>query len=211
MLFFSSISFFLLLAFIIYSFKRKPNHTFLTLAAILFIILGTIRHQIANLKYGSNHLTNKVHVDQANKLVFSVKEIFKESKKSRKYKVRIHYYNNENTYGYALLSIPKNNTNSKLNLGNTFITYSKLKLLTETRNPYAFEYTNSLKNMGITHKLWVTNQQLYQIKTLSNPWNIFFNTIRSNIEERLQKQALNPQVLQITEALVLGNKSSLKK
>ena len=199
------------IAFIVLLYIRKniSNSLFITASCFLFFIIGVFRYQIASPKYQSKHIENLSKKNFKQKVTLSIVEIFKASEKANNYKVKIHTIDNEKSKGYCLLSIPKETTHKNYQLGDAFIAYTKLKPLKNTGNPYTFEYSDYLKNKHITHKIWITAQQLYPIETLSNNWLQFSNKIRSHLQKRLKKQSLTPKVLQITEALVLGNKSTI--
>ena len=195
--------------FIFYLRSRNTKNYFFYATAVLFFLLGLLRFQIALPKYQTNHIVHLKDNDQPQKITLGITEIFKASEKAWNYKVKIHSINNSKKKGYALLSIPKKTTISSYHLGDTFITFTKLKSLKTTGNPYAFEYSDYLKNQHITHKIWVTNPELHKIKSPACSWIKFSNKIRNHIETSLKKQPLSTEVLQITEALVLGNKYSI--
>lgn len=189
--------------------KKINNNPFFLIIGVLFILLGVFRFQIALPKHQINHIVHLNKNEQLQKITLHITEIFKASAKAWNYKVKIHSVNDNQNKGYALLSISKTDSIPSYNLGDSFITYTKLKPLKNSGNPYAFEYSEYLKTQHITHKIWTTNNELFQIKSLAHPWVQFANKLRSHIEHRLKKLPLSPEVLQITEALVLGNKSSI--
>lgn len=189
--------------------KRISNNPFFILVGILFFSLGLLRYQIALPKNQVNHITHINNSGHPLKIKLHITEIFKASAKSTNYKAKIHSINDAQTKGSVLLSIPKTDSTFSYRLGDSFIVYTKLKSLKKSGNPYAFEYSDYLKTQHITHKIWATNSELHQIKSLTHPWVQFSNKIRNHIEHRLKKQHLSPEVLQITEALVLGNKSTI--
>lgn len=189
--------------------KSISNSLFICLSSLLFFIIGNIRYQISQPKYQSKHIINKNNSKTPKRIILSIVDIYKCSKKATNYKVKIHSIDHQKCKGYALLSVPKKASDITYQLGDSFTAFTKLKLLKTLGNPYAFEYVNYLKTQDITHKIWITHKRLHPIKPLINKFSKFSYKLRNHIESELRKQHLLPRVLQITETLVLGNKSIL--
>ncbi len=192
-------------------YKKIPNKILLLISSFLFVLLGSIRHQISNNQYKKNHISNIIttHNSSFQQATFYIYKKLKPSAKATKYYVKIKSINNKKVIGKALLSIKKSNNAKTYKIGDSFITYAKITPLKNSKNPYSFDYTQYLNNNDITHKIWLKQEQLHLINPIANKWNQLSFIIRNHLENSLNKQSLNNYTLQLTKALVLGNKSEI--
>ena len=196
---------------LIFLFKKFTSSLFVIIASLIFICLGIVRFQVSQPNFQNNHIIHFIKENQPQQLLLSIDKVFKHSKRYHNYKAEIHSLNNKNVIGNILLSVKRNVTSTPFSKGDYFVTFDKPKLLKRTNIPYAFEYTDYLNNQHITYRLRSENSRLFSIPSLDN-WVVqASNNFRKDLETNLQKQKLLPDVRQLTEALVLGNKSGIDK
>ncbi len=193
-------------------FFNKHNHVFfISISSLLFIGLGAIRYQITLPKYQKKHLIHQKTAKGTQELIFTILKKFNTSDTYQKFNVTIHTINKHKVIGNALLTVKKDSTKVAFYKGDSFVYFGKLSRLKKHHNPYSFDYTTYLNTQRITHQFWAKPTELKQIESLANPLNNLINTLKKHLEINLKKQKLHSNTLQLTAALVLGNKSEMNK
>lgn len=203
-----------LLAFVLFAvivfFKNKLNPAFFTIiVCFLFLLFGGLRYQLAIPKNQKDHLINHKNIALVNQVVFTISKTFKNTAKWRNYQATVKQVNGKKTSGNLLLKIKKDS--ALLQKGASYVGNLKLIPLPTETFPYGFNYTQYLNKQGITHQSWVTKTKLIPLPKYDNKLIRFIVRFQQQLNKRLQKQSLSSEVIQFTQALVLGNKKALTK
>ncbi len=186
---------------------KSKNRVFLVSIYCLFALLGILKSEISLPKYNKNHITNRIKNNLPKAFTFKITEQLKTSDKAHKYIADLLSYDKSIVTGKILVACPS--TDSQLKIGDHFLTYSKLKPLQKSGNPYAFEYSEYLKNKDVYFKVWLPENQLLAIPS-KDFWLTKINyNLKNHLKQQISKLHLDDKVKQITKALILGDKSSM--
>jgi len=186
---------------------KSKNRVFLVSIYCLFALLGILKSEISLPKYNKNHINNRIKNDLPKAFTFKITEQLKTSDKAHKYIADLLSYDKSIVTGKILVASPS--TDSQLKIGDHFLTYSKLKPLQKSGNPYAFEYSEYLKNKDVYFKVWLPENQLFSIAS-KDLWLTKTNyKLKNHLKQQISKLNLDDKVKQITKALILGDKSSM--
>ena len=143
---------------------KTKNRIFLVSIYCLFTLLGILKSEISLPKHNKNHITNLVKNNIPKAFTFKITEQLKTSAKAHKYIGNLTTYDKSIVTGKILVTSPS--TDSLLKIGDHFLTYAKLNPLQKTGNPYAFEYSEYLKNKDVYFKVWLPENQLLALSLI---------------------------------------------
>lgn len=201
-----------LVLFLVLFFFSKWLHSilFTILACLLFIVIGGLRYQLAIPEHQPDHLIHQKDTESISRIVFSVSELFKSTNKWASYQATVKQFNGKQTSGKILLKVKKD-TLLTLKKGSSYVSDLKLKKLPNETFPYGFNYTKYLNQQGITHQAWVSETKLIALPKYTNHWADLMADFQQRLSSGLKKQQLSSDVIQFTQALVLGDKKELTK
>lgn len=198
------------LFFLAISIRKTNAMIFSVVAGILFFLLGMLRFQFSIPMNQKQHMVHQEKLNYPKEAVFTILEEFKSAKKWKSYKVRIHQINKVNAVGNALLKV-KNQETSGCKRGEVYTGLFRFNDIHKDTFPYGFNYNNYLLKQNITHLVWASPRDLILLPKQGNKWIKFLGKFQFEINKSLKKLNLDDKVLQLTQALVLGNKKDLDK
>jgi len=197
----------LLLLFLI---RKKSSTLFLSTSCVLFMVFGGLRYQLTMPKHKATHLIHKVNFEKPKETVLVITHSFKASGRWKNYKASIKQIEGEKASGSILLKV-NDTSNSFLQKGEAYAGVFGFNALKKDAFSYGFNYEKYLLSQGITHRVWASSSNLIALPNQNNKWFRFIGGLQSKLNNSLKNQHLDSKVIQLTQALVLGNKKELDK
>ena len=144
-------------------------------------------------------------------ITFRIKGVLKPSLYSEKYSIVILNIGDQPAYGKALLNVSKNNSISRLDVDNIYITKAILKPIPKALNPHQFNYNSYLEKQYIYKQLHTTTAQLFLLNTKKHTIYGYADAIRKHINTSLSSNNFSTDELSIINALILGQRQDLSK
>lgn len=144
-------------------------------------------------------------------ITFRIKSVLKPSLYSEKYSIAILNIGDQPTYGKALLNVSKNDSTSRLDVDNIYITKAVLNPIPKALNPNQFDYNSYLEKQYIYKQLHTTTAQLFSLNTKKHTIYGYADAIRKYINTSLSSYNFSTDELSIINALILGQRQDLSK
>ncbi len=176
---------------------------------ISMLVLGISTLYLSNPLNYPSYFGN--HIKEKKAAFLKIKKILRSETYYDKYIANVESLDGVAVSGTVLLFVQKDTNSLPLEIDNRLLIAPKFTKLPEPLNPHQFSYKDYLSKQGVH----------YQIHTKTNTFRIlpgasrtifgFAETIRIWVKERLPSEHLSIDVLQITNALLLGEKQFLPK
>ena len=190
--------------------KLRPGVLFGILVYTSFFTLGLINFQLRQPENLNRHYA-KFH-DGSNSEVIQLKitRILKSNSRFHKFFAKVVRFDNEETQGKILLSIPKDSISPVL-VDDLLLGYGKLDTIKGPLNPYQFDYRKYLKHQGVHHQLTLSRGEILSVKKGGTTPIGLANRIRTFLIQKLSEQPIGDQERAIIQALLLGERNSIEK
>lgn len=196
-----------LFAILVLTRKRQHSLLFTIITCLLFVCIGGLRYQLATPQNQPNHLIRQNKVTAVNRVIFNISKTGKKTNNWTSYEASIKQVNEKKVSGKILLKVKENIP--QLQKGAAYVSNLKLIKLTNETFPYGFNFTKYLNQHGITHQAWITKNKPIPLPKYNNKWICLLTEFQRHLNERLKQQHLSKEVIQFTQAIVLGNKKEL--
>ena len=137
-----------------------------------------------------------------------VKQVVKSTNNQESLIVTITHADSSALYYFDALMYLKNVSDQALLPGDQIAFYGRLGEMQYTRNPFAFEYADYMKDKGICGQFFVKCEDVTRLGKVFSLNRIFYLT-QQKAAAKLRLLPLNTEEFAIVSALVLGNKSML--
>jgi len=202
-----------LLVLSVFYYINKTNYrwrgVFQLLSYTLIFIIGNLA---ISLKNPVNIKTHYSHfITENNTVVFQINKQLKPTLYHTKYFATILQIDSKKSIGKVLVNISKDSTNKILEVGKTYLTYSKLAEINKPKNPYSFDYNAYLNKQSVLHQISTKKELIKPIENDNFSLQISAAKIRRKIQKSLLKHNFTKNELGIINALVLGQRQSISK
>jgi competence protein ComEC len=179
---------------------------------LLFFQIGSTSLVIHNEFHYKDNYIHLLKKDTDNHYVELVlREKLKGSAKIDKYIGLVKLLDNKVCSGKALVIIPKDQNNSRIEIGSNIQINGHLIRNKKSLNPYQFEYGTYLNNKSIFAQIYTTSNSIkISDKIDKNIW-YYSDRIRNKIVTNLQKSKFKEEELQVVNALILGQQQNISK
>jgi len=188
-------------------------HTLLNIPFLIiltFVLLGITLTYLHQPKNDPNHYTQlSENFEKQTTIHFRIKERLKPTSYYEKYIIDIQSVNNQSVTGRLLLQVPKDRVSFICTIGDSYITYARIKSIPKPQNPYQFDYSNYLARQYIFHRVTAGINEL--IPTPTSKISIYRSAdlIRRNINQKLKGYDFSHKQLSIINALLLGQRQDV--
>ena len=179
---------------------------------LLFFQIGSTSLVIHNEFHYKDNYIHLLKKDTDNHYVELVlREKLKGSAKIDKYIGLVKRLDNKVCSGKVLVIIPKDQNNSKIEIGSNIQINGHIIPNKKSLNPYQFEYGTYLNNKSIFAQIYTTSNSIkISDKIDKNIW-YYSDRIRNKIVTNLQKSKFKEEELQVVNALILGQQQNISK
>ena len=196
--------------------KRKflPNSIFGILVYAIFTMLGYFTAFIHIPENKPNHYINYLEIiseDSSPLITAEVVEQLKSSIYQDRYIVKVVNFNSQNVEGKLLLNISKENLSKQLKIGERIAVSGKFEDIQEKLNPYQFDYSRYMKNLGVVKQLNISSNKFQILENSSNSLRSFAGCLRNRIIVKLKQQDFEKDEMAVIQALLLGQRQELSK
>ena len=196
--------------------KRKflPNSIFGILVYAIFTMLGYFTAFIHIPENKPNHYINYLEIiseDSSPLITAEVVEQLKPSIYQDRYIVKVVNFNSQNVKGKLLLNISKENLSKQLKIGERIAVSGKFEDIQEKLNPYQFDYSRYMKNLGVIKQLNISSNKFQILENSSNSLRSFAGSLRNRIIVKLKQQDFEKDEMAVIQALLLGQRQELSK
>ena len=196
--------------------KRKflPNSIFGILVYAIFTVLGYFTTFIHIPENKPNHYINYLEIiseDSSPLITAEVVEQLKPSIYQDRYIVKVVNFNSQNVEGKLLLNISKENLSKQLKIGERIAVSGKFEDIQEKLNPYQFDYSRYMKNLGVIKQLNISSNKFQILENSSNSLRSFAGCLRNRIIVKLKQQDFEKDEMAVIQALLLGQRQELSK
>lgn len=192
---------------------NKTNHhwriVFQLLSYSLLFTIGIttlLLHKPINIK---NHYSHYISDNQA--VIFQIENHLKPSVYHTKYFVNILQIDSVKTKGKVLLNVVKDSTINRLEIGETYLTYTNFSEVNKPKNPFSFDYNAYLKKNSVYHQITTQKKKLKQLASKGYSLQIISGKIRRKIQKSLLRYRFTKDELGIINALVLGQRQGVSR
>ena len=178
------------------------------LTASYFISIGVLTVNIHNQKLISNHYSHFIPSEKGSTktITLRIREVLKPGNFYDKYIVDVLKIDDTPVSGKTLINILKDSTDNNLKVDSVLITKTEFKDVFEPLNPGQFNYKSYLKKQYIYHQLFLTNQDLFKVKSSKKTLFGIANQIREFVNLKLSSHSFKPDELAIINAMLLGQR-----
>ncbi|WP_299228412.1 ComEC/Rec2 family competence protein [uncultured Psychroserpens sp.] len=195
--------------------KQRLNKTiwFGVMAYLLMSSIGLLIYSSHDQKMFKQHYSNAdvLNKDQEDVLIFKIREHLKPTAFHNKYIIDIIKLNDKTVDGKMLLNVKKDNLKTTYNVDEILVVNTFIKPIKSPLNPNQFDYSSYLKKQYIYHQLFVGNNSILKIN--SNQTTIYGHAdkLRKHINKKIDKYNFKPEVINIVNALILGQRQNMDK
>lgn len=197
----------LLLLFIFHTSQKRFAFGIFYFISIIVLGISTlfISNPINYPSYFGNHLKEKKAA------LLKIKKTLRSDRYYDKYIANVERLDGVSVSGTVLLNIQKYRNTLPLEIDSRLLLAPQVTRLPKSLNPHQFSYKDYLSKQGVYYQIHTKTNAYKILPTGSRTIFGFAETIRIWVKEKLPSKHLSLDVLQITNALLLGEKQFLSK
>tara|TARA_R110001583_G_scaffold109032_1_gene257690 strand:- start:1821 stop:3860 length:2040 start_codon:yes stop_codon:yes gene_type:complete len=199
---------------IVYFFTNRTHvynwvYTVVVLYIALFIGVSsiTLKREINSDSHYSNSLDFKTNENRLG--ILSIRKVLKSTNYFNKYEAEVLQINSEGLTGKILINLRRDSTNYMLKVDDEIIVNSSILELSNSLNPYSFNYKKYLQNQQIFHQIYVENEQFLKIPVTNKSVIGFAAKFREQVNNSLKKFGFKNDELAVINALLLGQRQDV--
>ncbi|PQJ21485.1 ComEC/Rec2 family competence protein [Tenacibaculum sp. SG-28] len=197
----------LLLLFILHTSQKRLAFGVTYLISIIALGISSLF-----LKNPQNYPNYFIKYMEKNGVVYlRIQKVLRSTDYYDKYLAKVERLNGSMVSGTVLLNIQKETNTLPLQTDNRLQLIPTFTRLPKTLNPYQFSYKDYLSKQGVYYQIHTKTNKYRMLPTVSKSLFGLAETIRNWVKERLHSAHLSADVLQITNAFLLGEKQFLSK
>ena len=188
--------------------QGKGSLIFGVVVAVTAISMGILAVSLSDAKNIAHHYSHK---NSLGKQVWKVKiaEELKSTSYSNRYTAKVLTVDKERASGKILLSLALDTVNENLQVDDELLVYAVLDSINPPLNPHQFDYRSYLKDLGITHQMWLPSNHFYREPDSRRTLYGMAAAIRHQIIGKLKEADFGPEELGIIQALLLGRRDAI--
>lgn len=188
-----------------------PTLFFGSLAFIAFFGIGFANYQLRLPTYQKLHYSHTTSENKAAVLQLKVLEALKPDNYYIKFIATVQASEGTNTTGKVLLQIHKDSLIPSITVDDILLVSASLQNIPKPLNPHQFEYANYMKNLGVYHRVLISNDYILQHSKGSKTLRGHAESLRNYCLKKLLQTDITTDERAITQALVLGQKKDISK
>ena len=203
----TTISFVLFLAFWFFNRNKNAKNIFFGLVTYILILavsaLSLYIHQDIHQK---NHYTN-LEIKENNSIKGLVVESLKPNEFYTKFLVEIDSFNHQKSSGKILVYFSNKNSDS-LQIGDLVSFQSEIKPIQKNYNPDTFDYSNYMANQNVFHQIKCFENDYFIGSKVKN-FTFYINELRQKLVHSFDTHHFTAKTKSILNALLLGQKQQI--
>ncbi|MDX1471002.1 MAG: ComEC/Rec2 family competence protein, partial [Flavobacteriaceae bacterium] len=169
--------------------------------------LSVVIHDDRN--YPSHYTQSSSLNDSFHLLKLKIAKRLKPSQYEHKFEADLINVNGKKICGMLLLNLAKDSLPLNLNVDDVVLVTGKLQDIKGPLNPGQFNYKKYLENRNIYSQLKIDKTSIKGIDSSTDTYKGYAANIRKEINSRLLENRMSPEVLAITNALLLGQREDI--
>lgn len=151
----------------------------------------------------------KVSAERLHDLEFIIKKRLKPTTYNQRYYVQLLKIDSIPVSGLLLVNLSKTSTKEDLTVNARVLVKTLIKPIHKPLNPYQFNYKNYLKRLGIYRKVFLKEHVVLVIPQSPKTITGYAQSIRNNLNKRLETLSLKPIERAFVNALFLGQRQDI--
>lgn len=188
-----------------------PTLFFGSFAFSIFFGIGVVNYQLRLPEFQKQHYSHVTSEKTPVLLQLKVLEELKPDNYYTKYIATVQASEAVKTTGKILLQLKKDSLNPILSVDELLLVSASITPLPNPLNPHQFEYAKYMKNLGVYHRIIVSEKNILHHKKGSRTLRGYAESLRNFCLEKLAKTAISTDERAITQALILGQKKDITK
>jgi len=183
---------------------------------VCFFILGHFNFQLRLPENQQNHYTQLLKKTDSFSnspllIQIKIKEVLRPDSYNTKYLASIVSLNGVNSKGSILVNHRKDSLSIPFTIDNLLLISSNIEEITGPLNPYQFDYSEYMKNLGVPHQIRISENDILQNTEGKPTLRGKAEKVRNHLLEKLKESRLTAKELSIIQALILGQKKDISK
>jgi len=190
-----------------------PSIIFAVLSFLIFFFIGissvSYKSQLNLQKHYAN--SSKFTESKFTSSIVKIKKILKPNLFYNKYEAEVLQLNKSKTIGKVLINIKKDSSERLLKVDDNLLVKAVFETINPPLNPFGFNYKKYLKNQQIHYQIRVQSSQFLILDNKNVTLKGIAAKIRVKINESLINNGFKNDELAVINALLLGQRNSIKK
>ena len=189
--------------------KTFTQQNFGIWVAITTVVLGMTAISLHSVDLPIEQQISESHSQKEHLWVLKIKDVLKPGLYYQSYIARVESVDGNRTGGYILCRTSINTMQNSLNVDEQITIWAKAEKIDPPKNPYQFDYKYYLQNLGIYHKIKLTDVAILANSSGERTFIGLAARIREKMTAGLKKLAFGKTERSIIQALLLGDKKDI--
>jgi len=175
------------------------------------ILIGVFISKIQSATLPESHYTHldSITDERLHNLEFIIKKRLKPTTYNQRYYVQLLKIDSIPVSGLLLVNLSKTSTKEDLTVNARVLVKTLIKPIHKPLNPYQFNYKNYLKRLGIYRQVFLKEHVVLVIPQSPKTITGYAQSIRNNLNKRLETLSLKPIERAFVNALFLGQRQDI--
>ena len=191
--------------------QKKTMHWPSFIVLLVMILIGVFISKIQSDSLPESHYTHldSITDERLHDLEFIIKKRLKPTTYNQRYYVQLLKIDSIPVSGLLLVNLSKTSTKEDLTVNARVLVKTLIKPIHKPLNPYQFNYKNYLKRLGIYRKVFLKEHVVLVIPQSPKTITGYAQSIRNNLNKRLETLSLKPIERAFVNALFLGQRQDI--
>lgn len=191
--------------------QKKTMHWPSFIVLLVMILIGVFISKIQSDTLPESHYTHldSITDERLHDLEFIIKKRLKPTTYNQRYYVQLLKIDSIPVSGLLLVNLSKTSTKEDLTVNARVLVKTLIKPIHKPLNPYQFNYKNYLKRLGIYRKVFLKEHVVLVIPQSPKTITGYAQSIRNNLNKRLETLSLKPIERAFVNALFLGQRQDI--
>ena len=178
---------------------------------LVMILIGVFISKIQSDTLPESHYTHldSITDERLHDLEFIIKKRLKPTTYNQRYYVQLLKIDSIPVSGLLLVNLSKTSTKEDLTVNARVLVKTLIKPIHKPLNPYQFNYKNYLKRLGIYRQVFLKEHVVLVIPQSPKTITGYAQSIRNNLNKRLETLSLKPIERAFVNALFLGQRQDI--
>lgn len=191
--------------------QKKTMHWPSFIVLLVMILIGVFISKIQSDTLPESHYTHldSITDERLHDLEFIIKKRLKPTTYNQRYYVQLLKIDSIPVSGLLLVNLSKTSTKEDLTVNARVLVKTLIKPIHKPLNPYQFNYKNYLKRLGIYRQVFLKEHVVLVIPQSPKTITGYAQSIRNNLNKRLETLSLKPIERAFVNALFLGQRQDI--
>jgi competence protein ComEC len=191
--------------------QKKTMHWPSFIVLLVMILIGVFISKIQSATLPESHYTHldSITDERLHNLEFIIKKRLKPTTYNQRYYVQLLKIDSIPVSGLLLVNFSKTSTKEDLTVNARVLVKTLIKPIHKPLNPYQFNYKNYLKRLGIYRQVFLKEHVVLVSPQSPKTITGYAQSIRNNLNKRLETLSLKPIERAFVNALFLGQRQDI--